>query len=127
MRALHFNSPSVAYRHLQKLEDAGLIAKTEYGEYFFKQKAKVKGYHWLGRSLWPNAIFYFYYFLALFIVEIVVLAIHFDVETFEFKIFFLIGLSITGIAMFLFLMEGISSIREIRKAPTPTDDSLQTT
>lgn len=120
-RSLNLNSPSVAYRHLQKLENAKLIEKNEYGEYFFKQKTKINGYHWVGRNLWPNSIFYFCYFLALFIVEIIVLAIHYDVETYEFKIFFLIGLTITGIAMVLFLLEGMSSMREIRKASTSPD------
>ena len=47
MRGLHLNSPSVAYRHLQKLEDSGVLAKNEYGEYFLNRKAKVKGYHCL--------------------------------------------------------------------------------
>lgn len=115
MRGVHLNSPSVAYRHLQKLEDAGLLAKNEYGEYFFKKKAKVKRYHWIGRSLLPNIMFYFYFFLGLFIAEIVVLAMHFTVETYEFKVFFLLGLSITGIAMMFFLIEGILLLRRIGK------------
>ena len=101
MRGLHFNSPSVAYRHLQKLEDAGLLAKNEYGGYFLEKKTKVKGYHWIGRNLLPNVMFSFYFFLGLFITEIVVLAMHFAVETYEFKVFFALGLLITGIAMTL--------------------------
>jgi hypothetical protein len=116
LRGVHLNSPSVAYRHLQKLEDAGLLVKNNYGEYFLEKKAKVNGYHWIGRNLLPNIMFYFYLFLGLFIAEIVVLAIHFAVETYEFKIFFLLGLSITGIAMMFFLIEGIMRIRKIRKA-----------
>jgi hypothetical protein len=116
MRGVHLNSPSVAYRHLQKLEDAGLLVKNNYGEYFLEKKAKVNGYHWIGRNLLPNIMFYFYFFLGLFITEIVVLAIHFAVETYEFKVFFLLGLSITGIAMMFFLIEGIMRIRKISKA-----------
>ena len=88
MRGAHLSSPSVAYRHLQKLEDAGLLKKNEYGEYLLKKKMKVNGYHWIGRRLLPNAMFYFYFFFGLFIYEIVVLAIHFAVETYEFKAFF---------------------------------------
>ena len=116
MRGVHLNSPSVAYRHLQKLEDAGLLVKNEYGEYFLKKKIRVNGYHWIGRNLLPNVMFYFYFFLGLFIAEIVVIAIHFTIETYEFKVFFLLGLSITGIAMVFFLREGISRIRKIGKA-----------
>ena len=43
MRGLNIGSPSVAYRHLQKLEDAKLVTKNEYGAYFIKKKSKVKG------------------------------------------------------------------------------------
>ena len=115
MRGVHLNSPSVAYRHLQKLEDAGLLVKNNYGEYTLEKKTKVKGYHWIGRNLLPNIMVYFYFFLGLFITEIVVLAIHFAVETYEFKVFFFLGLSITGIAMMSFLIEGIRRIRKIGK------------
>ncbi len=115
MRGVHLNSPSVAYRHLQKLEDAGLLTKNEYGQYLLKKKTKVAGYHWIGRNLLPNAMLYFYFFLALFVTEIIVLAIHFTVETYEFKVFFLLGLSITGVAMIFFLTEGKSLTRKINK------------
>jgi hypothetical protein len=115
MRGVHLNSPSVAYRHLQKLEDAGLLAKNEYGEYFLEKKVKVNGYHWIGRNLTPNAMMYFYVFLGLFIIEIIILAIHFTVETYEFKVFFLLGLAITGVAMIFFLTEGKSLTRKLDK------------
>ena len=32
MKGAHLSSPSVAYRHLQKLEDMNLLQKNEYGE-----------------------------------------------------------------------------------------------
>jgi intracellular septation protein A len=115
---VHLNSPSVAYRHLQKLEDSGLLMKNEYGEYFLKKKTKVDGYHWIGRNLLPNVMFGFYLFSGLLIAEIAVLALHFPVETYEFKVFFLIGFSVTGIAMMFFLIEGIMIIRKINKSST---------
>jgi hypothetical protein len=123
MRRLHLNSPSVAYRHLQKLEDSGLLTKTEYGEYSLKKKAKIRGYHWIGRTLLPNIFFFFYPFLAILIAELVVLAIHFGVETYEFKVFLLLGITITAIAMVAFLVIGIVEIRKISRStsnsPTP--------
>ena len=122
MRGAHLSSPSVAYRHLQKLEDSGLLKKNEYGEYLLKKKMKVNGYQWIGRRLLPNAMFYFYFFLGLFITEIVILAIHYAVETYEFKIFFALGLSITAIAMILFLKEGLSSFKKIEKTLAPSQD-----
>jgi len=115
MRGLNLGSPSVAYRHLQKLEDAKLLMKNEYGEYFLKKKRKINGYRWLGRRLLPNSMYYFYFFLGLFITEILVLAYHFRVETYEFKVFFALGLSITGIAMVLLLKEALSSSKRLGK------------
>ena len=111
MKAVNLSSPSVAYRHLEKLEDLGYLQKNEYGEYLLKKKMRVDGYRLIGRRLVPNAMFYFYFFLGLFVTEIVVLAIHYAVETYEGKVFFAIGLSITGLAMVLFLVEALSSIR----------------
>ena len=122
MRGANLSSPSVAYRHLQKLEDSGLLTKNEYGEYLLKKKMKVNGYHWIGRHLLPNAMFYFYFFFGLFIAEIVVLAVHYAIETDEFKIFFALGLSITGVAMILFLKEGLSSKKKIGKTPGHIQD-----
>ena len=122
MRGVHLSSPSVAYRHLQKLEDAELLMKNKYGEYLLKKKMRVNGYHWLGRRLLPNAMFYFYSFLGLFIIEIVVLAIHYTVETYEFKVFFALGLSITAIATILFLKEGLSLTKKIGKTPAYSQD-----
>lgn len=115
MRGTHLNSPSVAYRHLQKLEDSGLLTKNEYGEYCLQKKTRVEGYHWIGRNLFPNIMYYFYVFLAILIAEIAVLIIHFGVETYEFKVFFLLGLSITGVAMLFFLIEGLRLIRKLGK------------
>jgi DNA-binding transcriptional ArsR family regulator len=122
MRGLDLGSPSVAYRHLQKLEDSGLLKKNEYGEYLLKKKMRVNGYHWIGRRLLPNAMFYFYFFLGLFITVIVVFAIHYAVETYDFKVFFALGLSITVIAMILFLKEGLSSFKKIEKTLAPSQD-----
>jgi DNA-binding transcriptional ArsR family regulator len=113
MRSLSLNSPSVAHRHLQKLEDSGLLVKNEYGEYSLKKKAKIKGYHWIGRILLPNVFFFFYPFLALLISEFTILAIHFGVETNEFKIFLFLGIIITTVAMLAFLIEGIIKIRKL--------------
>ncbi len=42
MKALNLSSPSVAYRHLQKLDDLGYLQKNDYGEYIAKNKAHIK-------------------------------------------------------------------------------------
>jgi len=50
MKGMGLSSPSVAYRHLQKLEDWGYVAKDLYGGYTIHRKASIKGRFWLGRG-----------------------------------------------------------------------------
>jgi len=107
MKGVELSSPSVAYRHLQKLEDLGYLAKNDYGEYTVKKKATMKGQIWIGHNLLPKMYLYASVFLAILVVELSVLAIHFEVETYEFKVFFLLLTLITGAAFAVFLIEGV--------------------
>ncbi len=107
MRGAKLSSPSVAYRHLQKLEAMGYLQKNEYGEYVVKEKVNIRGYIWVGRRLVPRTLFYSFIFMGILVLEVVVLAIHFSVEDYKFKVFFLILTLITAAAMMLFLSEGI--------------------
>ena len=113
MNGAHLSSPSVAYRHLQKLEDWDLLQKNEYGEYVAKGKAHVRGYIWIGRRMMPKMLVYSLLFLSILIVELVVLAIHYSVETYEFKIFFLLLILITALAMGVFIAEGFLQQRRL--------------
>jgi hypothetical protein len=106
MRGANLSSPSVAYRHLQKLEASGLLQKTEYGEYVVKEKANIRGYFWIGRNLVPRMLFYSFFFLGILVVELFVFALHFSAPDYEFKVFFFYLTLITGSAMMLFLVEG---------------------
>jgi predicted DNA-binding transcriptional regulator len=59
-RALRFSSPSVAFYHLNKLEDLGLI-KNEHGDYILKKEVKVgilKLFINLGGVMLPRYLFY---------------------------------------------------------------------
>lgn len=116
VKGAHLSSPSVAYRHLEKLEDLGLLRKNEFGEYLVKRKAQVGGYTWLGRRLVPKMLVYSLFFLGILIFELVVLALHFEVETFEFKVFFLLLTLITGLAMAVFAAEGLLQRRRFRRS-----------
>jgi hypothetical protein len=106
MKSIKLSSPSVAYRHLQKLEDAGYLAKNEYGEYTVRGKANVRGYVWLGHRLFPKMWLYALVFLGILLVEVVIFAIHYNVETYEFLVFFSIITAITGLAFTVFTVEG---------------------
>jgi hypothetical protein len=114
MKAVNLSSPSVAYRHLQKLEDLGYLQKNEYGEYIAKNKAHVSGYVWVGRRLIPTMWRYSLLFLAILIVELYVLYVHFPHETYEFKVFFLLLMLITGLALSVFTVEGLLQNRRTR-------------
>jgi len=118
MRGVHLSSPSVAYRHLQKLENMDLLVKDDLGNYVVKKKVAVRGYFWIGRFLVPNPLVYAFVFLVILAIEIVVLAIHFSVEDQEFKIFFLLLTSITAAALVLFVFEGWRMLRKTRIYPS---------
>jgi len=116
MKGANLSSPSVAYRHLQKLEDVGYLAKNEYGEYTVKKKAPLKGSVWVGRSVFPKMWIYALIFFGILVVELSILIIHYSVEDDEFKVFFLLLTLITGLALAVFAVEGFLQRR--RKAPT---------
>jgi hypothetical protein len=116
MKGASLSSPSVAYRHLEKLEDLGLLEKNEFGEYTVKRKARVAGYMWLGRRLVPKMLAYSLVFLGILIVELVVFGLHYEVETFEFKVFFLLLALITGFAMAVFIVEGLLQRRRFQRS-----------
>ena len=107
MKGANLSSPSVAYRHLEKLEDLGLLGKNEYGEYFMKGKARVRGYVWIGKRLVPKMLAYSLLFMIILIVELIVFFLHYPVEDFKFAVFFLLLMLITGLAMGVFFIEGL--------------------
>ncbi|MGE5188073.1 MAG: hypothetical protein ACM3JE_03495 [Betaproteobacteria bacterium] len=116
MKGLELSSPSVAYRHLQKLEDAGYLAKNEYGEYTVRRKADIRGYVWLGRRLLPKMWLYASLFLTILVVELAIFFVHFAIETYEFKVFFSLLTVITGLAFSVFMVEGALQMRRLGKA-----------
>jgi hypothetical protein len=105
MKGAHLSSPSVAYRHLQKLEEQGLLQKNEYGEYIIKGKVRMRGYIWVGRRLLSKMMLYAITFMGILAAEIIVLAIHYYVEDYRFKVFFALLLGVTLVATGLFLFE----------------------
>ena len=108
MRGASLSSPSVAYRHLQKLEDLGLLEKNEEGRYVVKEKAKISGYLWIGRTLVPRLMFYSLFFTGILSAEIASIAIRYFVYGLVPDMLFIYLTLITAIAMALFLIEGLS-------------------
>lgn len=107
VKGASLSSPSVAYRHLQKLEDLGYLQKNNYGEYVTKNKAHVRGYTWIGRRMVPKMLTYTLVFLSILIVELIIFALHYSVENYEFKVFFLLLILVTVFAMAVFTVEAL--------------------
>jgi hypothetical protein len=106
-------------RSVQALAEArrlGLLQKNEYGEYVAKGKAHVRGYIWVGRRMMLKMLVYSILFMSILIVELVVLAIHYAVENYEFKVFFLLLILITVLAMGVFIAEGLHQQRRTKRS-----------
>ena len=105
-RGANLSSTSVAYRHLQKLENLGLIEKNSYGDYLLKQKTSINGYVWIGRNLMPRLMLYSFFFMGAFSAEIMIMlfSYFFDNVAIEASFLFLTGM--TAVAMILFFVEG---------------------
>ena len=112
-RGANLSSTSVAHRHLQKLEDFGLIGKNEYGEYVLKEKTSVRGYVWVGRTLVPRLMFYSLFFLGALTAEIGIFLVSIVTGAFAVDASFIFLVGMTLIALVMFLFEAISMRRKI--------------
>jgi hypothetical protein len=104
-RGANLSSPSVAHRHLLKLEALGLLQKNEYGDYVLKEKANVTGYVWIGRNLVPRLMCYSLFFLGALIAEVGIVIYSF-ISDLIIQSSFLYLTVMTAIAMALFMYEG---------------------
>ncbi len=113
-RGANISSTSVASRHLQKLEDMGLIEKNQYGDYILKEKTNINGHVWVGRNLVPRLMFYSFFFLGAFAAEITIILLSALIKGFVVQVSFYLLTGITGVAMALFLLEGIVLYRKLK-------------
>ena len=107
-RGANLSSPSVAHRHLQKLEDLGLIERNQYGDYMLKEKAGISGYIWVGRKLLPRLLFYSFFFMGALASEVAILVFGFFVSGLVPDVSFVYLTGMTAVAMALSLFEGTS-------------------
>ena len=112
-RGAELSSTSVAHRHLQKLEDLGLIEKDSYGNYVLKQKTSIKGHVWVGKNLVPRLMFYSFFFIGAFAAEVSIILLSFVIKSLVVESGFLFATVITLVAMLLFIIEGILSHRKL--------------
>ncbi|HDQ06816.1 MAG TPA: hypothetical protein ENN36_08890 [Candidatus Bathyarchaeota archaeon] len=113
MRGASLSSPSVAHRHLQKLELMGLLEKNKFGDYILKEKAGVSGHVWVGRNLVPRLMFYSFFFIGAFGAEIAIILLSYLVPWLAIETSFLFLTGMTAVAMALFFVEGIMLRRKL--------------
>jgi len=113
MRGANLSSPSVAHRHLQKLETLGLLEKNKSGDYILKEKAGVSGHIWVGRNLVPRLMFYSFFFIGAFAAEIGIILLSFLVPWLAIETSFLFLTAMTVVAMVLFFVEGFQLRRKL--------------
>jgi len=107
MRGANLSSPSLAYWHLQKLENSGLLQKNKSGEYIVKEKTSISGHIWIGRNLVPRLMCYSLFFLGILIVESAIISVQFF-STGQIPNLALLYLIATNVIAFaLFLGEGL--------------------
>jgi len=118
MRGANLSSPSVAYWHLQKLENSGLLQKNGAGEYIVKEKTSISGHIWIGRNLVPRLMCYSLFFLGILIVETVIISVQlfYSGEIPNLVLLYLIATN--AIAFALFLGEGLLLRRKTRPEKT---------
>jgi hypothetical protein len=113
MRGANLSSPSVAHRHLQKLELLGLLEKNKFGDYILKEKTGVSGHVWVGRNLVPRLMFYSFFFMGAFGAEIGILLLSCLVPWLVIETSFLFLTGMTAVAMVLFFVEGVQLRRKL--------------
>ncbi len=113
-RLANLSSPSVAYRQLQKLEEFGLVEKTQYGDYAVKQRQNVRGYFWVGGRLLPRLVFYSFFFIGILSIEIVIAAARLWIgEPLQYD--FVLLIVVTAISIAIFVTEGILSAKQAKR------------
>jgi hypothetical protein len=114
-RGANLSSTSVAHRHLQKLEELGLIGKNDYGNFILKEKASINGHVWVGKNLVPRLMFYSFFFMGAFAAEVSILLLSLVIKGLVIQSSFLFLTGMTAVAMTLFFAEGMALYR--RNAP----------
>ena len=115
-RGANLSSPSVASRHLQKLEGLGLLEKNVYGDYILKEKISVSGSFWIGKNMVPRMILYSFFFMGALIAEVaVILYIFLSGLEIQTNYLFITVLLLTVTAMVIFLSEAIALSHKQKK------------
>ncbi len=114
MSRANLSSPSVAHRHLQKLETLGLLEKNKGGNYILKEKTGISGHVWVGKNLVPRLMFYSFFFIGALGAETAIIALSYLVPWLVIETSFLFLTAMTAVAMVLFFIEGVLLQRKVK-------------
>ncbi|MCL1966181.1 MAG: hypothetical protein FWF66_00920 [Candidatus Bathyarchaeota archaeon] len=112
-RGAELSSTSVAFRHLQKLEDLGLIEKDSYGNYLLKQKVNISEYVWVGKYLVPRLMYYSFFFLGAFAAEVSIILLSLVIKSLVVETSFWFLTVMNFAVMLLFIIEGLPLYRKL--------------
>ena len=113
MRELRLSSPSVAYYHLKKLEELGLVKKFDDG-YRVVKKVRLSNIVVIGRRVIPRMLFFASIFIGMLIVELAVLIIRIaSREPITTDYLALVGVTLS--AALILAIEGIEMHRKLFK------------
>ena len=107
MRGANLSSPSVAHRHLQKLESLGLLEKNKFGDYFLREKASINGHVWVGKNLVPRLMFYSFFFIGAFGAEIGIVILSYIIPDLTIEVSFLFLTGLTAVIIIILFIEGL--------------------
>jgi len=124
-RGANLSSPSVAQRHLQKLEALGLLEKNAYGDYVLKEKAAINGHFWIGKNIVPRLFVYTFFFIGALIAECaaIIYTQYVDLVV-ETNFLYLTLILLTFVALVMFLAEGISLSRKLNNRRSESKSGL---
>ncbi len=109
-RALGLRSPSLAYYHLRRLEELGLVRKLPGGEYVAVADSGVEGFVVIGKWLVPRILAYAGFFAGMLAVEAYALWLRLATKEVITPEFYAL-LFVTSLALVLFLLEGLKIAR----------------
>jgi len=110
-RALSLSSPSLAYYHLKRLEELGLVSRLPDGRYRVTGTASIEGYVVIGKWLVPRFLAYSAFFAGLLGVEVLTAALRMrgKVGVGSDLIALIV---VTAIALTIFLAEGVLMVKK---------------
>lgn len=105
-------NPSLAYYHLKKFEELGIVEKDpSRGVYRVKRRVRVRGYLYVGSKLVPRLLIYGAFFSGLLIPEIVSIAVGALEATPEY----ILAMLTSAAAAVILIAEGVLAMRALRR------------